>query len=268
MMDLDNQQPFSFRRGTLPLLVSIPHNGAFIPSGIAAQMTEDGRSSRDTDWFLDRLYDVPELQPASVLVANISRYVIDLNRPPDDQTLYPGQTTTGLIPEICFDGAMIYQGPTPGAAEIDHRIDAIWKPYHAALANELDRLRGQHGFVCLLEAHSIKSRVPRLFDGPLPDFNIGTNHDRSCQPQLTEHVVQALKKQERYSHVVNARFVGGYITRHYGAPDRNTHALQIELSQATYLNETTLKWDVEAAKQVQITIQEIVQSIMDWISQQ
>ncbi len=268
MLDLENQPPFSLRPGTLPLLVSIPHNGSFIPRKIAEEMTKDGQSSRDTDWFLDRLYAIPELQSASLLVAKVSRYVIDLNRPADNQTLYPGQTTTGLVPDRCFDGSPIYREAPPESAEVEQRIDAIWKPYHAALADELDRLHSQHGIVGLLEAHSIKSRVPRLFDGVLPDFNIGTNHNKSCQSELTRRVVDALKKQDRYRQVVNARFIGGYITRYYGSPARNTHALQIELSQATYLDEETLSWDEEKAKQVQPTLSNIIQSITDWIAQQ
>lgn len=259
---------FDFKPGTIPLLVSIPHNGNAIPDSIASEMTPDGHSSRDTDWFLDRLYHFPELADASTLVAKYSRYVIDLNRPSTNESLYPGQTTTGLLPETCFDGAAIYLEDPPDSRSIQDRVQTYWKPYHHQLTAEMNRLCDQFGFAVLLEAHSIASRVPRLFEGQLPDFNLGTNHGTTCDPELQKLVVQAIENQKDYSHVVNGRFVGGYITRHFGQPDRNWHALQIELSQSTYMDEETLSWHQEKASKVQPVFQTIILAIKKWIQNQ
>lgn len=259
---------FDFKSGTVPLLISIPHNGSVIPDSIANMMTPDGRSSRDTDWFLDRLYDFPELADASTLIAKYSRYVIDLNRPSTDESLYPGQTTTGLVPVTCFDGAAIYSDDPPDPQAIQDRIATYWQPYHQQLETEMNRLSEQFGFAVLLEAHSIASKVPRLFEGQLPDFNLGTNQGTTCASELEHSVVNAIAGHSDYSHVVNGRFVGGYITRHFGQPDRNWHALQIELSQSTYMDEASLSWSQERASKVQPVFQSIILAIKQWIQNQ
>jgi len=261
-------ESFLNQPGTSPILVSMPHNGSFIPPGIAQTMTDDGRSSRDTDWFLDRLYQFPELDSATTLIANFSRYVIDLNRSSDDVSLYPGQTTTGLIPDVCFDGSPIYQDKLPDAPEVARRVREIWQPYHEHLAGELGRIKEQHGFVVLIEAHSIASQVPRFFEGELPDFNLGTNSGQSCDPGLSDALLGVLDDQTDYSHVINGRFLGGFLTRHFGQPEDGVHAVQIELSQATYLNEWNREWDEEKAPKVQAIFQQLIHRINQWISTQ
>ena len=254
-----------FRQGSIPLLVSIPHNGSHIPRAIAATMTADGRSSRDTDWFLKRLYDFPELALASLLVAEQSRYVIDLNRSSNNESLYPGQATTGLIPATCFDGAKIYAGELPDDQEVQKRIAEVWTPYHDRLQNEMKRMTAEHGVAVLVEAHSIASVVPRLFEGTLPDFNLGTNRGESCDPELQTAIVNVLESQSDYSHIVNGRFVGGYITRNFGRPADNWHSIQIELSQATYMDEATLQWDDAKAQKVQPVFRDIISTIVQWL---
>ncbi|MEZ6095884.1 MAG: N-formylglutamate deformylase [Pirellulaceae bacterium] len=256
--------PIEFRQGSMPLLISIPHNGSFIPPDIAATMTEAGRSSRDTDWFLDRLYGLPATNNASWIIAQQSRYVIDLNRPSSGESLYPGQTTTGLVPTECFDGSLIYQDQEPDAHEIQRRVETVWRPYHAKLASELKRMVEEFGKAVLIEAHSIKSVVPRLFEGTLPDFNIGTNRGTSCDASLEEVIMTVLKDQQAYSHVNNGRFVGGFITRHFGQPSQHMHAVQIELSQAAYLNETDFSWNDAKANDVQNIFQELLSAVVDW----
>lgn len=255
-----------FRAGSFPLLISIPHHGSRIPPEMAATMTADGRSSRDTDWFLERLYDLPETEDASWLVADWSRYVIDLNRPASGESLYPGQTTTGLVPTTCFDGANIYLDKGPSEAEVAERISQYWAPYHQQLQIEVNRLRGLHPRVVLLEAHSIASVVPRLFPGKLPDWNLGTNRGASCDPTLLTAVEQAITQHSDFTQVSNGRFVGGYITREYGNPSQEIHTLQIELSQATYLNEDTLQWNQEKALAAQQVLRSILQAIRTWLS--
>lgn len=255
---------FQYQKGESPILISIPHNGFEIPHDIQETMTDAGKSSRDTDWFLDRLYQVPSAAPANLMIAEVSRYVIDLNRPANNESLYPGQTTTGLVPETCFDGASIYRSQAPSEEEVERRIEVFWRPYHDKLREEMNRLVSEYGVAVLVEAHSIASRVPRLFPGQLPDFNIGTNRQSSCDNGLEQAVVQVLRNQSKFSFVVNERFVGGYLTRYFGQPEKGWHAVQIELSQATYMDESRLEWDDEKANRVQVVFQELLMAVQEW----
>jgi len=230
--------PYLFHEGNGPLLVSMPHVGLHIPDDIAAGMTGLALTLSDTDWHIDRLYDFLDDLGASVVAATQSRYVVDLNRPPDGASLYPGQATTGLCPTSTFDGEPLYNdGAEPDDAKIARRVEDYWKPYHERLNTELQRLKAAHGYALLWDAHSIRSVVPRLFDGRLPDFNIGTAAGASCDPERARRVVAAAESAQGYGTVVNGRFKGGYITRQYGRPDDDTHAIQLELSQRTYMDE-------------------------------
>ena len=201
-------------------------------------------------------------------MAEYSRYVIDLNRPADNQSLYPGQTTTGLVPTRCFDGSAIYENTFPTESDIHDRIAQIWKPYHDAIQAEIERLLKLHSIAVLIEAHSIRSVVPRLFEDVLPDFNIGTNHGKSCDAGLTQAVTDGSTHQRQYSHVVDGRFVGGYITRTYGRPADGVHAIQIELSQATYMDEDKLEWHSSRAVRVQEVIRQVLTQIRKWVQRQ
>ena len=229
---------FRFRRGTSPLLVSVPHAGTYLPVELRARLTADALALPDTDWHVDRLYDFLDGLGASVLVATHSRYVIDLNRPPDNANLYPGQDTTGLVPVDTVARADIYlPGETPGEREVNTRRASYWQPYHEQLERELQRIRAEHGYALLWDAHSIPSEVPRFFAGRLPDLNVGTNGGASCGPAMEAVVFAAAERAAGYSAVLNGRFKGGYITRHYGRPAERIHAIQLELSQRTYMNE-------------------------------
>jgi N-formylglutamate deformylase len=243
----------TLRRGSAPLLISLPHDGFFIPADVAARMHPRARRSPDTDWHVGRLYEpLAERFGASVLTPNASRYVIDLNRPADGHALYPGQRETGLVPTVGFDGESLYlDGSEPDADEVQRRVDAFWRPYHQALTQELARLLDEHGRVVLWEGHSIRSRVPMLFEGQLPDFNLGTAAGVSCAPSLQHRLQQRLQTQSRFTFAVNGRFKGGYITRHYGQPDAGIHAVQLELSQINYMNEESFAYDAEKAAPVQ-----------------
>jgi len=229
---------FRFRRGTSPLLVSVPHAGTYIPVELRARLTADALALPDTDWHVDRLYDFLDGLGASVLVATHSRYVIDLNRPPDNANLYPGQDTTGLVPVDTVARADVYlPGETPGEREVNARRASYWQPYHEQLERELQRIRAEHGYALLWDAHSIPSEVPRFFAGRLPDLNVGTNSGASCAPAMEAVVLAVAERAAGYSAVLNGRFKGGYITRHYGRPAERIHAIQLELSQRTYMNE-------------------------------
>lgn len=205
---------------------------------VLAAMTGVARELADTDWHVDSLYDFAPGLGASVIRPHASRYVIDLNRPPDNAELYPGANGTELCPTSTFAEQPLYlAGKEPGVAEIERRLQRYWHSYHQALQAELQRIHNLHGCVILFEAHSIRSLVPRLFEGQLPDLNIGTAAGNSCAPQLQAVVENCLAGQDDYSHVTNQRFKGGYITRAYGRPSEGVHALQLELSQRNYMQE-------------------------------
>ncbi|SFB68805.1 N-formylglutamate deformylase [Polaromonas sp. OV174] len=229
---------FRFRQGTQPLLISMPHVGTHVPPELAARFTPEAQQVHDTDWHLERLYDFADALGASVLVATHSRYVVDLNRPPDNQNLYPGQDTTGLCPVDTFDKRPVYAaGDLPGDEEIAARRDAIWQPYHQQLAAELARLKSVHGIAMLWDAHSIRSVLPRFFEGKLPDLNLGTANGESCDPALAQTLLGIGEAATAYQAVLNGRFKGGHITRHYGQPAQNVHAIQLEITQCSYMQE-------------------------------
>ena len=228
--------PFQFRPGTGPLVVSMPHVGTFIPPTIASQLTAHALTTPDTDWHLPLLYDFLDEFDATILIATHSRFVIDLNRPPDDANLYPGQDTTSLVPIDSSEKQLLYAHAAPSAEEIIARRETYWRPYHEQLLAALAATRARHGYALLWDAHSIKSVLPRYFPGTLTTLNIGTNDARACDSAMARSV-HAVAQASPYSAALDARFKGGYITRHYGSPKHDIHALQLELSWASYMEE-------------------------------
>jgi N-formylglutamate deformylase len=226
---------FRFRAGTAPLVVSMPHTGTHIPEWLAPRLSAAARALPDTDWHLERLYDFLGELGASVLVATHSRYVVDLNRPPDNANLYPGQDTTAVVPLDTFHREPLYlPGFPPSDEEVMQRIETYWRPYHQRLQQVLAETKAKHGYALLWDAHSIFSELPRFFKGKLTDFNLGTADGKSCAPGIGEALAKAV---EGYGVVLNGRFKGGYITRRYGDPANGVHAVQLELSEATYMDE-------------------------------
>ncbi len=254
---------FSFTTGSSPLLISIPHDGRALMSGQAARMTEAGRAIPDTDWFVRELYDFASEIGASVISANYSRYVVDLNRPADDASLYEGQVSTGLCPLKTFAGDEIYiDGEIVAAAEQKDRVAQYWHPYHDKISSMLEELRNEFGVALLWDAHSIASEVPLLFPGVLTDLNVGTNGGESCASALESAVMRAAGASA-YSSVLNGRFRGGFITRNYGDPKNSVHAIQLELSQRCYMNENKLSYDAGPAVRVGETIRNMLTSFIE-----
>lgn len=230
-------------RGPAPLLLSIPHTGTDIPDDVAGGLASPWLARKDTDWHIEKLYDFAADLGATTLRTRISRTVIDVNRDPSGASLYPGQATTGLCPTETFDGEALYwPGCEPDDAEVARRRARYFAPYHAALAAEIERLRREHPRIVLFDCHSIRSRIPRLFDGELPHFNLGTNNGASCDPAL-QRAIESICADSPFSWVANARFKGGWITRHYGRPGAGVHAVQMELACRGYMDEPEASLD-------------------------
>jgi N-formylglutamate deformylase len=253
----------TLHRGTLPLLISLPHDGSHLPPGLAERMQPEARGAPDTDWHVSRLYGFARELGASVLAPTHSRYVVDLNRPPDDVSLYPGQNTTGLCPAVRFSGDPVYlDGHAPGVDEVAQRVDTYWRPYHALLQAEIARLHAGHGRVLVWEGHSIRSRVPFLFEGRLPDLNLGTVGGTSCSAATQARIEAVLAGQSRYSWVANGRFKGGYITREYGRPAEGIEAVQLELAQCNYMDEERFGYDPARASDLQPLLQRLLEAAL------
>jgi N-formylglutamate amidohydrolase len=224
--------------GDGPLIVNVPHAGTHVPVAMTYTLTEAGAALPDTDWHVDALYDFAPEMGAQMLVATHARIVVDLNRDPEGVPLYPGADNTELCPTRTFDNRPIWrEGAAPGPEEARRRAGVYWRPYHDKLAALIAETKARHGYCILLDGHSIRSRVPRFFEGALPDLNLGTADGRSCNPALQAQAAAALAQSDRFSHVVNGRFKGGYITRHYGRPADRVHALQLETAISAYADE-------------------------------
>lgn len=256
---------FRLLEGEGPLLITVPHAGMQIPDDLRENYTEVGLSSADADVFVDELYSFSKALGFSNLISNISRYVVDLNRSPRDENLYPGQFSTGLIPTVSFDEKPLYlEGKEPDMVGRADRIKAYFFPYHFEIEKALQEKKEKFGRALLWDAHSICSRVPSLFEGKLPDFNFGTFDGKSCGLPIEEAFTEVMKNEfPEFSFVFNGRFKGGYTTRHYGRPSENIHAVQLELSQATYMNEETGGYSDEKAANVKAVLARLVTTFLN-----
>ncbi len=250
--------------GDSPLIFSSPHSGTFVPEDIKARFTAAALKLPDTDWHVNKLYeDFARANNATFIKANYSRYVVDLNRPPDDKPLYPGQLKVSLCPDQTFAGDDIYQpGQAPDSQEVARRLQQYWQPYHDVLAAQIERVKAKHGYAIVYDCHSIYSNLPRLFEGRLPDLNIGTAGGASCAKGMGQAAFDVARKST-YSAVFNGRFIGGYITRHYGQPEQGVHAIQMEIVRDTHIDESTYSYDEAKAAQLKQVLERILHAITD-----
>ena len=257
---------FTLTPGNTPLLVSFPHVGTEIPPDLQARMVPRALAAEDTDWHLEPLYSFVRGMGAGTVVPRYARYVVDLNRPPENAPMYPGVNNTELCPTRFFSGEPLYRdGMAPSETEIPARVETYWRPYHDALNAELLRLRSVHGHAVLFDAHSIHSVLPWLFDGQLPDLNLGTVNGTSAAPALREALSKVWQSQSHFTQVVDGRFKGGHITRHYGQPAENIHAIQLEMCWRCYMNEAPpYAIDPTRAATVLPVLQALVQAMLDW----
>ncbi|MDW3222648.1 MAG: N-formylglutamate deformylase [Paracoccaceae bacterium] len=256
--------PVDVIAGSSPLILAFPHVDTEIPQPILQRLNDTGRRLMDTDWHVDRLYrDL--VQDVTTVRANFHRYVCDANRDPSGQSLYPGKFTTGLVPLTNFEGAPIWDAP-PSKHEMATWRSAFHAPYHASLSAQIARLRSKHGFAILFDCHSIRSQIPNLFDGVLPDLNLGTNLGAACDHKITAHLTNLCKQATPYSSVVNGRFKGGWTTRNHGRPKSGVHALQMELAQSTYLVAEKDPWlyDEAKAEPLRAVLRDILEYLQNW----
>jgi len=254
---------WQLHRGDSPLVIDVPHSGTHLPDALASRLTRVARTVPDTDWHVHRLYHFAPVEGATLLCATQSRYVVDLNRDPSGAALYPGADNTELCPTRTFGGEAIYvDGKAPSPAEVTDRCATSFVPYHAVLAAEIARVRERHGFAVLLDGHSIRSEVPRFFAGRLPDLNLGTANGASCAPELQAVATRVLAQSEGFTHIVNGRFKGGWVTRHYGQPQQGVHALQLEMAQDCYMDEAPpYAWDATRASRLADVLRRLVREL-------
>lgn len=253
--------PVEVIKGTSHIVLAMPHSGTYLPPKIADKLNDKGKELADTDWHLPQLY-AGLLPEATIVKANFHRYVIDANRSPDDVSLYPNQNTTSLCPLIDFNSQPIWQeGYEPDTAEINQRKASFHTPYHTALQDALETAKNKHGFAILYDCHSIRSQIPFLFDGVLPTLNIGTNSGASCAPEI-EYIANNICSNSNFSNVSNDRFKGGWTTRHYGQPENNIHAIQMEITQSAYMSEQS-PWQylTENANILRKTLKDLLESL-------
>lgn len=253
-------------RGDSPLVIDVPHAGTVVPEAIAARMTANAITLPDTDWHVEKLYAFAAEAGATLLFATHSRYVVDLNRDPAGVALYAGADNTELVPTRSFDNAPIWrEGAIPGPDEVAARVDRYFTPYHEALHAEIDRVRARHGHAVVLDGHSIRATVPRFFAGRLPDFNLGTADGASADPSLESLAARLLGEDRAFSSVVNGRFKGGWITRHYGRPAENVHAVQMELACRAYMaEEAPFAYDAAKAPAIRMILLAILMRMQWW----
>ena len=257
---------YTLHRGSTALLISFPHVGTAIPPDQQHRYTPRALQVEDTDWFLDRLYGFAAELGATLVVPRHSRYLIDLNRSSDNRPMYPGQNNTELCPTRHFTGEPLYrEGQAPDEGEVQRRVQRYWQPYHDALRDELAELKAAHGHAVLFDAHSIKSELPWLFEGTLPHLNVGTVQGRSCAATLRAAVAAVFESQTEFSHVVDGRFKGGHITRHFGQPAQGVHTVQLEMCWRAYMDETPpYRWHDARAAQVTPLLRQLVQALLAW----
>lgn len=256
-------QPFEITRGKSPVILAFPHTGTEVPPEIWERLNDNGRLLADTDWHIRQLY-AGLLPSATTVRATFHRYVIDANRDPMGASLYPGQNTTGLVPETDFDGVPIWsEGEEPSEADVAERLASFHAPYHAALFAEIERIKAIHGVAILYDCHSIRSRIPFLFEGRLPDFNIGTDMGRTCDARVEAAAAETAHSADGYTAIVNGRFKGGWTTRHYGRPEDGVHAIQMELAQISHLatEAPPFAYDEAKGEKLRVPLRKILERI-------
>ncbi len=269
---IDKNLPFHWQKArgaSLPILVSVPHSGTEFPEDLEKFFKEKFRKDpEDTDWLVHKVYDFLPSLGIPVLHAKYSRYVVDLNRDPDDVALYnDDRFITGLFPTHSFTKEALYKDKSTqeeALSEFDRkwRMDRFYWPYYRAIQSHLTEKRDQHKAALLFDAHSIARSVPSLSAEPFPDLVLGTQMGFTADKKLIDAALEVLERSPyKVSH--NDPFRGGNITRNHGNPEMGFHAMQLEMCQDLYLAEDGRSLDPEKTEQLRNTLSLLFRELED-----
>lgn len=252
----------------VPIIISSPHSGTFFPPEIASKLKpEMADKPDDADWFIDRLYDFAPAMGITVIKANYCRWVIDLNRDPESKPLYTdGRVITGLVPTTNFNGDPLYKDAVPEEHEIAERIHKYYLPYHEKLEELLEQTKQQFGKALLFDAHSIRRVVPGIQKEAFPQLILGDNDGTSASKEVIDAVWNILK-DSGYEATHNTPFKGGQITRSFGKPDDNVHALQLEMAKTNYMDATETEYDGQNAAQIREVLKAVFTQLITTLQQ-
>ncbi len=250
----------------VPILLSVPHCGTAFPEELASDYKpEFVRAPEDTDWFVDTLYDFAAELGIGLIAANYSRWVIDLNRNPQSKPLYAdGRIITALCPVTTFTGQSIYKDERKEVetGEVQRRRNVYFDPYHQKIKGLLDVLKKKYGKVLLWDCHSIRQQVLTIQKDKFPDLILGDADGTSASPGLIETVLGGLDHSD-YSVSHNHPFKGGYITRHFGRPSENQHALQLEMTKMNYMDDSEMSYDKSRAEKIRALLKSIFEKLIE-----
>jgi N-formylglutamate deformylase len=252
----------------VPIILSSPHSGIEFPDELKTHFRAELMAQPDdTDWFIHELYNFAPDLGITVIHARFSRWVIDLNRDPHSKPLYTdGRIITELVPKTDFLGTEIYVDKKfiPDDAEIARRLENYYKPYHQKIESLLRERINEFGQVLLWEAHSIRRFVPTIQSEPFPDLILGDNDEKSASKDIIEIALSNLKAG-KYSVNHNSPFKGGHITRYFGKPQNNIHALQLEMAKTNYMDNDELTFNESRADNVRNVLRPVFENLIEYL---
>ncbi|WP_062059292.1 N-formylglutamate amidohydrolase [Aquimarina longa] len=250
----------------VPIIISVPHSGTKFPSDIKKQYKKRMRNHLDdTDWYVDRLYEFAPSLGITVIKANLSRWVIDLNRDPESVPLYnDNRLITSNTPITDFYGNAIYKSKDvePDENEVKRRLNTYYWPYYKQLEEMLEERKKQFGTVLLWDAHSIRHKVSTIQKDPFPDMILGNNNEKTADPKLIKSALEGLQSGNfKINH--NTPFKGGHITRYFGKPENNIHTLQLEMNKILYMDDNEITYNNDRAEKVQQVLLNTMKNLID-----
>ncbi|GAA4113631.1 N-formylglutamate deformylase [Aquimarina addita] len=249
----------------VPILISIPHAGTQFPVEIKHYYKKKMRNHLDdTDWYVHKLYEFAPSLGITIIKANLSRWVIDLNRDPKSIPLYTdNRLITAITPITDFYGNNIYTSSSsePDPIEIQRRLDLYYWPYYRQIETLIADLKKKFGKVLLWDAHSIRHLVSTIQKKPFPDMILGNNDQKTAHPQLILTALEKLRSK-KFEVAHNTPFKGGHITRYFGKPAQNVHALQLEMNKILYMDDNEITYNTKRASEVQEVLQDTLQHLI------
>ncbi|HNP20154.1 MAG TPA: N-formylglutamate amidohydrolase [Fulvivirga sp.] len=248
----------------VPILISVPHCGVLFPDEIKNDYNQELiKAPDDTDWFVDQLYDFATEMGITMITAQYSRWVIDINRDPESKPLYDdGRIITELCPTATFAGEDIYkEGCKPNEDEVKRRITAYYNPYYTKITELLEDLKKEFGQVIFWDSHSIREYVPLIRKDKFPDLILGDNDGKTAHPSLSKSALENLEKSGlEVRH--NTPFKGGHLTRYFGQPHNNQHGLQLEMTKVNYMDDQEVNYHTQRAEKIRTMLKEVFQGLL------